>query len=167
MEKCSRAGSNGDKRSFPREGWFGNRRDTLMSRRVTKEALTHNLTAGEVDRSPITSHQSNRLAVAHGLPERLSTDESRVTNCESRLLIGSPVIRICSNPRKISHLNFSNRHKTGGFCVAAYPATNLGRRAAFGSHDSGITTYESRLLIGPPVIRILRKLLKTKERYPV
>jgi hypothetical protein len=49
----------------------------------------------------------------HHEPRRRPPRESWIT-----VLIGSPVIRISSKPRRMSHLTFSNRRKTKGFASA-------------------------------------------------
>ena len=74
-----------------------------------------------------------------------------------KALIGSPAIRNRRNPRRINHLNFSNRHKTA-FIWGAVARHRLSVTAAR-THTAGQRTLEQppKRLIGPPVIRIRRK----------
>ena len=97
-------------------------------------------------------------------------------------LIGSPVIRICAKPPRISGLNFSNRHKNASLwgavarhrlsIIVAHTRT-AGQRACDPPLLSFLVTYLSPLatatpmifLIGPPVIRIFPKPFKIRHNF--
>ena len=101
---------------------------------------------------------TGRKARGRSLPKIGGSGSGNVTPAQSAVqpLIGSPVIRICAKPPRINSLNFPNRLKTR-VSSRAEARRRLSIAAAPGSSDGPFASEPpSKLLIGPPVIRIRR-----------
>jgi len=117
------------------------------------------------------SHRKQRPAL---ISNRDTTASSRralhrppVTDHRSgvSLLIGHPVIRIRRKPPRINHLKISNRHKPSILWTAT--ARRRLSISAPHTHTAGQHASEppTKLLIGPPVIRICPKSFRIRLNF--